>query len=119
MSKHVETLRSVMLFATVLLLIIVLYRRLLFVMGKRKSMTATSDVSVRLEGDSHQRYVAVDCKKNENIKITLHSPEQAEPVLVFDGPINAGARRIALPAFDSERAYCKVQFSREEFNLYF
>jgi hypothetical protein len=118
MSKHVETLRSVMLFATVLLLIIVLYRRLLFVMGKRKSMTATSDVSVRLEGDSHQRYVAVDCKKNENIKITLHSPEQAEPVHVFDGQIEAGTHRTSLPQFANEKAYCKVKFSGEEFNLY-
>ena len=119
MSKHLETLRSVMLFATVLLLIIVLYRRLLFVMGKRKSMTATSDIQVRLEGDVQHREVVFQCKKAEEVKITLHTSDHAEVAVVYAGPMQEGTTRTPLPALAGDKTYCKVQCSREEFNLYF
>lgn len=119
MSKHLETLRSVMLFATVMLLIIVLYRRLLFVLGKRKSMTATSEIQVRLAGAAHHREVVFACKKAEEVKITLHSSDHAEVAVVYEGPMEAGITRTALPELAGDKTYCKVRCSREEFNLYF
>lgn len=119
MSKHLETLRSVMLFATVLLLIIVLYRRLLFVMGKRKSMTATSDITVRLERKAEHNKIVVTCKKTEPVKITLHLPSASEPTVLFDGTMDAGINKIDIPITNEDRAYCKVQCRSEEFNLYF
>jgi len=118
MSKHLETLRSVMLFATVVLLIIVLYRRLLFVLGKRKSMTAQSDVTARLENHTSGTSVAIQTKYKMQMHVAMHSDENTVGTVLFEGECEPGLLRIPLPAIVGTKAFCKVQCGKEEFNLY-
>jgi hypothetical protein len=118
MSKHLETLRSVMLFATVVLLIVVLYRRLLFVLGKRKSMTAQSDVTARLEKQSTGHAVAIQTTYKMQMHVAMHSDENPTGTVLFEGECEPGLLRIPLPALTGTKPFCKVQCGKEEFNLY-
>jgi hypothetical protein len=119
MSKNLETLRSVVLFASVLLLIIALYRRLLFVMGKRKSMTASADVTVRIVETKEDRKVEISSVKNIRSTVHLCGINSLEGQLVFEGECLAGITSIVLPETTLQKPYCKVTCGKEEFNLYY
>jgi hypothetical protein len=119
MSKHVETLRSVLLFGTVVLLILVLYKRLLFVMGKRKSMTATSDVTVRMDTSPFSKSVVIESKFERDAIVSIHSSEQPEGQVVYSTKVEAGTTRLEIPNTTQSKPYCKVRVGNEEFNIYF
>jgi hypothetical protein len=119
MSKHVETLRSVLLFGTVVLLILVLYKRLLFVMGKRKSMTATSDLTVRMDTSQSSKTVVIESKFVRDAVVSIHSSEQPEGQVVHNGKVEAGITHLEIPNTTQSKPYCKVRVGNEEFNIYF
>jgi hypothetical protein len=119
MSKHVETFRSVLLFATVMLLIITLYRRLLFVMGKRKSMTAKADVTARIAVHDSLRLVQIQCERKMQVLVTLCGINQPEGEILFDGLCEIGSTEIPIPETAIHKPYCKVACEKEEFSLYY